>query len=139
MTLIKRAVAFATIPGSERRPGESRGNALLRNTDLLPVPPSRRTWTSLSFAAFWISDGLNLNTFMIASTAVSAGLSWWQAWIAIILGYFAVAFLVVLAARVGAVYHLSFPILSRSTFGVWGAIWPVINRSAVSIIFPNIV
>ncbi|SNX85339.1 probable uracil permease [Melanopsichium pennsylvanicum] len=135
MTLIKRAINAAAIKGSERRPGESWGNAMLRNVDLLPVPPERRSWNWINFAAFWVSDGLNLNTFMIASTAVSAGLTWSQAWAAIIVGYFAVAFLVVMTARVGAVYHLSFPILSRSTFGVWGAIWPIINRSAMACIW----
>lgn len=135
MTLLKRAINAATIKGSERRPGESRGNALLRNADLLPVPPERRTWGWIDFTAFWISDGLNLNTFMIASTAVSAGLTWSQAWAAIIVGYFCVAFLVVMIARIGAVYHVSFPILARSTFGVWGAIWPIINRSAMACIW----
>lgn len=69
---------------------------------------------------------------MIASTAVSAGLTWSQAWAAIIVGYFAVAFLVVMTARIGAIYHVSFPILARSTFGVWGAIWPIINRSVMA-------
>lgn len=135
MTLIKRAINAAAIKGSERRPGESWGNAMLRNADLLPVPPERRTWGWVNFAAFWISDGLNLNTFMIASTAVSAGLTWSQAWAAIIVGYFAVAFLVVMTARIGAVYHVSFPILARGTFGVWGAIWPIVNRSAMACIW----
>ena len=135
MTLVKRAINAAAIKGSERRPGESWGNAMLRNADLLPVPPERRTWSWINFAAFWISDGLNLNTFMIASTAVSAGLTWSQAWAAVIVGYFLVAFLVVTAARIGAIYHVSFPILARSSFGVWGAIWPIINRSAMACIW----
>lgn len=132
---LKRVIHAVAIKGSERRPGESWGNAMLRNTDLLPVPPSKRTWGWVNFTAFWISDGLNLNTFMIASTAVSAGLTWSQAWAAIIVGYFAVAFLIVIAARIGAVYHVSFPIIARSTFGVWGAIWPVINRVVLAAIW----
>ncbi|GAK65970.1 uridine permease Fui1 [Moesziomyces antarcticus] len=135
MSLVKRTINAVAIKGSERRPGESRGNAMLRNADLLPVAPDRRTWGWMNFAAFWISDGLNLNTFMIASTAVSAGLTWSQAWAAIIVGYFVVALLVVATARIGAVYHVSFPILARSTFGVWGAIWPIINRSAMACIW----
>lgn len=135
MTLVQRAINAAAIKGSERRPGESRGNSMLRNADLLPVAPERRTWGWRDFSAFWISDGLNLNTFMIASTAVSAGLTWSQAWAAIIVGYFLVAFIIVAAARIGAVYHVSFPILARSTFGVWGAIWPIINRSAMAAIW----
>ncbi|KAN0065820.1 uracil permease [Thecaphora frezii] len=123
------------VKGSDRLPGESHAQAFMRNEDLLPVPPSRRTWGGLNFAAFWISDGLNLNTFMIASTAVSAGLTWSQAWAAIIVGYFVVAFLVVATARIGAVYHCSFPILARSTFGIWGAIWPTLNRAVMACIW----
>ncbi|SYW78389.1 uncharacterized protein UBRO2_02581 [Ustilago bromivora] len=99
MTLIKRAIAKASISGSERRPGESLANSTLRNTDLLPIPPSRRHWTWHNFAMFWISNGLNLNTFMIASTTVSACLTWSQAWAAIIVGYFAVAFLGVMKLK----------------------------------------
>lgn len=132
---MSRLLQAIAVKGSERRPGESRGQAFMRNEDLLPVPPSRRTWGGLNFAAFWISDGLNLNTFMIASTAVSAGLSWGQAWAAIIVGYFVVAFLVVVTARIGAIYHVSFPILARSTFGVWGAVWPTLNRAVMACIW----
>ena len=65
------------------------------------------------------------------STAVSAGLTWSQAWAAIIVGYFVIAFLVVITARIGAVYHISFPILARSSFGVWCVLWPVIQCSAI--------
>lgn len=126
--MLNKLVKAAAIKGSERRDGESWSAAMMRNADLLPVPPEKRTWSWVNFVAFWISDGLNLNTFMIASTAVSAGLSWWQAWIAVIIGYMAVAVIVVISARIGAIYHISFPIIARSTFGVWGAIWPTFNR-----------
>ncbi|PWZ03715.1 NCS1 nucleoside transporter family [Testicularia cyperi] len=133
--MIKSLINAASIRGSERRPGETWSAAMLRNADLLPVPPERRTWSSLNFVTFWISDGLNLNTFMIASTAVSAGLSWSQAWGAIIVGYLCVALAVVVCARIGAVYHISFPIIARSTFGVWGAIWPIINRAGMACVW----
>lgn len=28
--------------------------------------------------SFWIADSFNLNTFVIASSMISAGLTWWQ-------------------------------------------------------------
>lgn len=31
--------------------------------------------------------------------------------------------------RAGSVYHISFPVFSRSSFGVYGALWPVFNRA----------
>lgn len=123
------------IKGSEPKEGVSTADTFLRNEDLMPVEPERRSWGAWSFVAFWVSDGLNLNTFMIASTAVSLGISWWAAWLAIIFGYTFVSFLVVMTARIAAVYHISFPILARSTFGVWGALWPTLNRSVMACIW----
>ncbi|EPQ31101.1 uncharacterized protein PFL1_01290 [Pseudozyma flocculosa PF-1] len=132
---MSRLLRALQVKGSERLPGETRAQSFMRNEDLLPVPPSRRSWGSWAFVAFWISDGLNLSTFLIASTATSAGLSWAQAWAAIIVGYTLVAFLVVLTARVGAVYHCSFPILVRASFGVFGSAWPVLNRAVMACIW----
>lgn len=32
-------------------------------------------------------------------------------------------------------YHISFPVVSRSSFGIWGALWPVFNRAAMACIW----
>ncbi|ODQ68688.1 putative nucleobase permease [Nadsonia fulvescens var. elongata DSM 6958] len=37
--------------------------------------------------------------------------------------------------RPGAVYHISFPVVSRASFGVWGSFWPVINRVVMACIW----
>lgn len=116
-------------------PAESTADSLLRNDDLAPASPSRRTWGSGSYVAFWVADSLNINTLMIASTAVSTGLPWWAAWLGIIIGYTFVSLLVVLMAQIAATYHIAFPILARSSFGVWGALWPTLNRSVMACIW----
>lgn len=135
MTIIGKVDSLLKVKGSDPLPGQSMAESFLNNDDLRPVEPERRTWSSWSFVAFWISDGLNLNTFMIAATAISLGISWYAAWIAIILGYTLVSFVIVITARIAAIYHISFPILARSSFGVWGAIWPTINRSVMACIW----
>ncbi|PWN46507.1 hypothetical protein IE53DRAFT_391311, partial [Violaceomyces palustris] len=84
---------------------------------------------------FWVSDGLNINTFTIAATAIQTGLSWWAAWLAIIIGYVFVSFLVTATARMGAIYHCSFPVLARASFGVYGALWSVLNRAIMACIW----
>ena len=117
----------------------SHAEALLHNRDMLPVPPEGRTWRYYNYITYWIADGLNLNTFMIAGAAISPstgeGLVWWQGWIAIILGYIVVGFLVMVSGRMGAVYHTPFPVMARSSFGIFGSFWPVINRVVLAIIW----
>lgn len=63
------------------------------------------------------------------------GLSWWQSWICVWIGYFIAAAFVCLTGRIGAVYHISFPVTVRASFGIWGSFWPVINRVVMAIIW----
>lgn len=72
---------------------------------------------------------------MIASTAIVAGLNWWQAWIAVWIAYALSAVAIVLNAKVAAVHHVGFPPLVRASFGLFGSIWPVLNRIVVACIW----
>ncbi|BDD64249.1 hypothetical protein MAP00_009087 [Monascus purpureus] len=119
----------------ETVPGLSNAQLMLINHDLLPVEPERRQWTWKNFVAFWIADSLNINTWMISSSMVQGGLSWWQSWICVWIGYFVASALVCLTGRIGAMYHISFPVACRASFGVWGSLWPVINRVGMAIIW----
>lgn len=82
----------------------------------------------------------------------SYGLSWWQSWICVWLGYFIAACFICLTGRIGATYHigqycaknesftatkipLGFPVVARSSFGIWGSLWPVFNRAAMACIW----
>ncbi|KAL6416165.1 putative uracil permease protein [Ilyonectria robusta] len=71
-------------------------------------------------------------------TGVKAGLSWWEAWICVILGHLIVAFFMTAIGRGGAVYHLGFPTLARSSFGIFGSLWPIFNRNAMTIIWTGV-
>lgn len=42
---------------------------------------------------------------------------------------------VCLTGRIGAVYHISFPVTARASFGIWGSYWPVFNRAAMAVIW----
>jgi NCS1 family nucleobase:cation symporter-1 len=66
---------------------------------------------------------------------IVAGLSWWQSWICVWLGYSIAACFICCTGRIGATYHISFPVVSRSSFGIWGALWPVFNRAAMACIW----
>ncbi|KAF9513307.1 hypothetical protein BS47DRAFT_1344355 [Hydnum rufescens UP504] len=116
-------------------PGLTQTQLFLRNEDLLPVPPERRTWKAWNFIAFWIADSFNINTWMIVSSMIINGLSWWQAWICVWLGYGCVAPILVLNARPGAIHHITFPVVARSSFGIWGSLWTTLNRGATACVW----
>jgi len=72
---------------------------------------------------------------MIASSSVVAGISWWQAWLCVWIGYTIAGTFICATGRIGAVYHIGFPVVSRSSFGIWGALWPVFNRAAMACVW----
>ncbi|TFL02698.1 permease [Pterulicium gracile] len=117
------------------RPGRTHSELFLANHDLLPVPEENRTWRSHNFVAFWIADSFNINTWMIASSMITAGLSWWQAWICVWIGYGIVGPFLVLNARPGAVYHITFPVVARTSFGLYGSLWCTFNRGVMACIW----
>ncbi|KIX92337.1 uncharacterized protein Z520_11945 [Fonsecaea multimorphosa CBS 102226] len=120
---------------TESEPGLTNAQLMLTNHDLKPVEPQRRQWTAWSFVAFWIADSFNINTWMIASTLLTSGLAWWHALICILIGYSISAMLVCSTARIGATYHISFPVVCRASFGIWGSLWPVFNRAAMACVW----
>lgn len=63
------------------------------------------------------------------------GISWWQSWLCVWIGYSIAGCFICLTGRIGATYHISFPVVSRSSFGIWGSLWPVFNRAAMACIW----
>ncbi|KAF2031217.1 NCS1 nucleoside transporter family [Setomelanomma holmii] len=116
-------------------PGLTTAQLMLYNHDLKPVEPERRQWGAWNFVGFWVADSFNINTWMISSSNIVDGLSWWQSWICVWLGYSIAACFVCMTGRIGATYHISFPIVNRASFGIWGALWPVFNRAAMACIW----
>ncbi|KAJ7599114.1 permease for cytosine/purines, uracil, thiamine, allantoin-domain-containing protein [Mycena floridula] len=116
-------------------PGLPFSQLFLANDDLVPVGPEKRTWKARNFVAFWIADSFNVNTWMIVSSMVQVGLSWWQAWICVWLGYGIVAPFIVLNARPGAIFHVTFPVVARTSFGLYGSLWCTFNRGVMACIW----
>ena len=57
------------------------------------------------------------------------------AWICVWVGYTISACFVCLTGRIGATYHIGFPIVNRASFGIWGSLWPVLNRAVMACIW----
>jgi NCS1 family nucleobase:cation symporter-1 len=116
-------------------PGLTSTQLMLTNHDLAPVEKERRQWGPWNFVGFWIADSFNINTWMISSAMIVNGLSWWQAWLCVWIGYSITGLFVAINARPGAIYHISFPVINRSAFGIWGGLWPVLNRAAMACVW----
>jgi cytosine/uracil/thiamine/allantoin permease len=63
------------------------------------------------------------DSWMIVSSSVQLGMTWWQAWLCVWIGYGIAAPFIVANARPGAMHHITFPIVARTSFGVWGSLW----------------
>ncbi|KAL2177813.1 permease for cytosine/purines, uracil, thiamine, allantoin-domain-containing protein [Thermothelomyces heterothallicus CBS 202.75] len=119
----------------ESEPGLTSAQMMLTNHDLKPVEPERRQWGPWNFVGFWVADSFNINTWMISSSMIVGGLSWWQSWLCVWIGYSISGSFICMTARIGATYHIGFPVVSRSSFGIWGSLWPVFNRAAMACIW----
>jgi nucleobase:cation symporter-1, NCS1 family len=127
-----RLSKWLEIEGTE---GLTLSQLFLVNYDLRPVEAARRKWAWYHFIFFWIAEAFNINTWEIAATGVKAGLSWWATWITVWIGYFFCGCFLTLAAKVGNAYHISFPVSCRSSFGIWGSLWPVLNRVVMACVW----
>ncbi|CAO3610697.1 unnamed protein product [Cunninghamella echinulata] len=105
------------------------------NRDLAPIPPERRTWRAWNFVTFWISDCLNVNTFMIAGSFIALGCNYWQSLIIVAIGYSLCAVILVFNGRCGADYHIGFPVITRASFGLVGAFIPIVNRIFLGVVW----
>ncbi|KAL1613963.1 uracil permease [Diplodia seriata] len=130
-----RVAYYAGKLAVENEPGLTATQLMLTNHDLKPVEPERRQWRSWNFVGFWVADSFNINTWMIASSTITNGCSWWQAWLCVWIGYAIAACFICLTGRIGAMYHIGFPVVNRASFGVWGSLWPVFNRAAMACVW----
>lgn len=72
---------------------------------------------------------------MITSSMLVDGLSWWQAWLCVWIGYSLSAVFVYALGRIGTIYHIPFAVVNRASFGVWGSFWPIANRAVMAIVW----
>lgn len=104
----------------------------LYNEDLAPVPAEGRTWGMWNLAALWVGISVCIPTYTVAAGMISQGMSWRQALFTITLGNAIVLIPLTLNAHAGTRYGIPFPVLLRSSFGVWGANVPALMRAMVA-------
>lgn len=121
----------------ERRPDfveltDDVSSSPLWNKDLAPTRLEQRTWSTWNIAALWVGMSVVISTYMLAAGAISAGMTWWQAMLTVLLGNVIVLIPMVLNAHAGTKYGVSFPVLARASFGVRGANIPAMLRALVA-------
>ncbi|MCA1582797.1 MAG: NCS1 family nucleobase:cation symporter-1 [Acidobacteria bacterium] len=130
-----------SVYGNEKRHGDGRVELIdqtriaaspLANKDLLPVPISRRTWTTYNYAALWISMAHCIPTYYMASGLMAAGMNWWQALMTILLGNVIVLVPILLNSHPGTRYGIPFPVFARAAYGTLGSNLPAIMRALVA-------
>jgi NCS1 family nucleobase:cation symporter-1 len=102
------------------------------NHDLAPTRIKDRKWATKDIAALWISMSACVPTYMLASSLIAEGMSWWQAVLTIFLGNTIVLAPMVLNAHAGTKYGIPFPVYCRPAFGILGANVPAILRALVA-------
>src|SRR6202451_4568321 len=116
----------------ELSPGVVLADPALYNDDLAPVPLARRTWTTYTFAALWVSMAHCIPTYMLASGLIKAGMNWWQAVLTILLGNSIVLVPILANSHPGTKYGIPFPVFARAAYGVFGSNLPALLRALVA-------
>lgn len=116
----------------ELRDGVVLDDPALYNEDLAPTRVASRTWTTYTYAALWISMAHCIPTYMMAAGLVSAGMSWRQALVVILIGNVIVLVPILANSHPGTKYGIPFPVFARASYGVLGANVPAIMRAIVA-------
>lgn len=104
----------------------------LYNEDLAPTRLEKRTWSTYTYAALWISMAHCIPTYMLAAGLISAGMSWAQALVTILIGNVIVLAPILANSHPGTKYGIPFPVFARASYGVFGANVPAIMRAIVA-------
>lgn len=108
------------------------GESPLHNQDLAPVALPRRTWTTYNYLALWVGMSINIPSWALAAGLITLGMDWVQAIVTIGLGNLIVLIPMLLISHSGTKYGIPYPVVSRGSFGVWGANLPALLRAGVA-------
>ena len=79
-----------------------------------------------------------MDSWTLGSGLIGIGLNWWQSIIVCFISQGIGALASALNARSGGVYHIGFPVVARSVFGMYGAYYAVAARAVLAAIYFSI-
>lgn len=102
------------------------------NEDLAPVSSRDRKWGTRDIAFLWVGMSVCIPTYMLASSLIASGMSWWQAILTVALGNLIVLVPMVLNGHAGTKYGITFPVYARASFGLYGTHAASVLRAIVA-------
>ncbi|XP_061337705.1 purine-uracil permease NCS1-like [Gastrolobium bilobum] len=103
----------------------------LTNEDLKPTTPSQRTFSGFEMACLWVGLVVGVPSYYLAGSLVELGMAWWQGIATVVVANMILLVPLVLTGHAGTTYGISFPVLARSSFGIYGAHIPTLLRALV--------
>jgi NCS1 family nucleobase:cation symporter-1 len=108
------------------------------NKDLDPIPYEKRTWGGLDYWAYWCSDMLAPPLASTVSSVMSLGFTARQTIPIVFFGFLICSFAITATGKMGATYHVPFPVIIRSIFGMYGSFPMICIRSFVAMMWTAI-
>jgi NCS1 family nucleobase:cation symporter-1 len=105
----------------------------LYNEDLAPSRPDARRWGTYSIFAFWANTAHNLGAYTFAAGLFAIGLNAWEVPLGILGGAIIVFLGCLLSGGMGQATGVPFPVISRMSWGVFGANIPALIRGLAAI------
>jgi nucleobase:cation symporter-1, NCS1 family len=112
--------------------------SILVNEDLAPSPPERRTWTLWNYFAYWWSESWNVSTWSVGASFITLGASVKDAILTVFFANLLSAVIIAFNGWAAARYHVGYPVLSRTSFGIYGEYFVVVLRSILGIIWGGV-
>lgn len=108
-------------------------NSSLYNDDIAPTKVNQRTWHKGNVAALWIGMAICVPTYTLGGVLTAYfGLSVMEALFTIFIANVIVLIPLTLNAYAGTKYGIPFPVLLRSSFGLYGSNIPCLVRALVA-------
>ena len=105
----------------------------LYNEDLKPANPDERQWSTYSLFSLWMNDAHNAGNYTFAAGLFLLGLSPLQVTLGILGGALIIFGGCCMSGFMGHDTGAPYPVVSRLSWGVWGANIPALTRGAVAI------
>ncbi|KAG1862376.1 NCS1 nucleoside transporter family [Suillus tomentosus] len=102
------------------------------NSDVIPLPPSRRTWSKKVFVFFWFATAMNIAEWSGASASLALGLTVQQAIIVNLTSTIIITAALVISGYGGGQWHVPFAVINRAPWGLRGSWFPLLNRVLLS-------
>ncbi|KAH8883611.1 hypothetical protein GQ53DRAFT_846802 [Thozetella sp. PMI_491] len=105
------------------------------NPDILPVPKEHQNYSFMAYFGYWAAVGANVTPWSLGSSNLANGLDAAGTIGGVFVGSLLCAIVATLSGEAGIRYHLGFPLMSRATFGMYGAYFVIMLKLFVNFIF----